>query len=402
MSERGERRSRIAVLPRELASEVVTDAVARAGWAVSILVVLLDIPVVLDTFAEGGIVDQAVLPIACLVALAVVILLTGLRRTVATRIIHLVLGVALAVGFMVLVLRADRDLVGDGTILLNRPAFALVLLMPGTPRSIAGIAWSTIGLGLSIGSIALASLIVDVPFGPGWGPFTAWAVYSTAFLVVTIVRATQASRIPDLVRLEDETRRGAIEYQFEQRAAAMIHDTVLSDLTAVMRAPDELDERARERFRADVRTLRHPSWLREPGHELEVDPTDSEVRNGAVALVSEMQWRGLSVEVTGTNDAVVRISAEARSAIHAALRASFENVLAHSGAAAAELVVGGGAHELSYMVIDQGAGFDVASVRGLPDSIVELIEGVGGAVRVWSRPGAGTSVLLTVPADGGR
>ncbi|MDM4763383.1 hypothetical protein QT381_10220 [Galbitalea sp. SE-J8] len=393
----GERRTRIAVLPREIASEVVTASVARSGWAVSILVSILDIPVLVDVLVARGHGDRILPPLLCLIAFTAVVVVAGLRRTLLTRVVHLVLGVALATAFFVLVYRIDPGLDGDNTFLLNRPAFALVLLAPAVARPLAGLAWATIGLGVSFASTGLAAVVLGQPLWPGWGPVTGWAVYASAYVILSVVRASQASRIPDLERLEHETRRVALEHEFEQRAAAMVHDTVLGDLTAVMSAPDELDERTRQRFRADVDTLRRPTWLREPGHALDVDGDDSAVRNGTVALVSEMQWRGLTVEVTGTNDEVVRMPPAAREAIHALLRAAFDNVLAHAQVASAELVVGGAASELTYMVIDQGVGFDTATTTGLPAAAVTAIEASGGSVRVWSRVGAGTSVLVSVP-----
>ena len=53
------------------------------------------------------------------------------------------------------------------------------------------------------------------------------------------------------------------------------------------------------------------------------------------------------------------------------------------------------------MIVDHGVGFgpeDVASDRfGLRASMVSRIEAHGGTVRVWSRPGSGTSVLISMP-----
>jgi signal transduction histidine kinase len=59
------------------------------------------------------------------------------------------------------------------------------------------------------------------------------------------------------------------------------------------------------------------------------------------------------------------------------------------------------------MITDAGAGFDVEDVPpdriGLAGSVRARIEEAGGSVRVFARPGVGTTVLLTVPrapADG--
>jgi signal transduction histidine kinase len=361
----------------------------------------MDIPVLIDVLARRGILYALPVPLTALVIMLALLFLVGFRPSTLTRLGYDIGATASATVFAVSLLRVDESLSGDTTFVLNRPAVALVLLTPIIMRPTMGLLWSVLGLGLSLTSLMLAFAITGVPFNPGWGPFTAWAVYAAAYIVLSLVRRSQQTTIPDLGKLEGETRRMALESQFEQRAAAMIHDTVLGDLTAVMNSTGTLDDRARDRFRADVATLKNPTWLRESDETIEVDERDAALRNGTVALVSEMQWRGLTVDITGTNDSVVRLSSEATTAVHEALRACFENVLAHSGTKTAELVSGGTAEELTYMVIDHGMGFEPSAVPadrlGLRNSVVARIEGLGGSVRVWSQPGSGTSVLISMP-----
>ena len=54
------------------------------------------------------------------------------------------------------------------------------------------------------------------------------------------------------------------------------------------------------------------------------------------------------------------------------------------------------------MVIDGGKGFlerETSVDRlGLRQSVRRRIESVGGTVQVWSTPGTGTSVLISLPA----
>jgi signal transduction histidine kinase len=395
---------RIAILPREASSVAVTTAIARGAWAVAIVFVVLDIPVLVDVLNARGIMSALPLPLAALVTMTILLAIAGLRPNTVTRIVFIVGGAAVTIVFIVALLAADPTLNGDAAYLLNRPAIALVLLAPVTMRPVSGLVWSTIGLASATATFFVATLIAGQPFMPGWGLFTAWAAYSAAFLIITIVRATQVAAVPDLSRLEEETRRMALENQFEERAAALIHDTVLGDLTAVMNSPAQLDDRARDRFRSDVSTLKDLSWLRETDTAFAIDERDATLRNGTIALVSEMQWRGLTVDLTGNNDSVVRLGDDVTAAVHAAMRACLENVLAHSGTQSAELVAGGDETELTYMVIDHGVGFDPSAVPhdrlGLRNSVVGRIEALGGSVRVWSQPGSGTSVLISVPQVG--
>ena len=59
------------------------------------------------------------------------------------------------------------------------------------------------------------------------------------------------------------------------------------------------------------------------------------------------------------------------------------------------------------VVEDEGSGFDASALEepgrgglGLAN-VRERLEGVGGSMEVVSAPGAGTRVVIVVPADGG-
>ena len=53
------------------------------------------------------------------------------------------------------------------------------------------------------------------------------------------------------------------------------------------------------------------------------------------------------------------------------------------------------------LVVDEGRGFDPAAVPedrlGLRASVQERLAVLGGSVAVWSRPGRGTSVKISIP-----
>jgi len=279
----------------------------------------------------------------------------------------------------------------------------MVLAFAGvsTLRPLFGAVWSCTGYVLAFVAAAIASAIAGVAFVPGWGPTIAFIVYAGCYVALVAVRASQNKQIPDLARLEEDTRKLSIENQFEQRAAAIVHDTVLSDLTAIMNIDGPLDERARNRFRADVATLSDSAWLRESAEPSTVAPLDAVLRNALETLVSDFQWRGLSVDVTGDSHEVIRVSPEAASSLVLAVRACLENVLDHAQTTSAELVVSTTARAVTVMVIDHGVGFDPTSIAddrlGLRSSVVARIRSHGGSVRVWSTPGSGTSVLISVP-----
>ena len=393
--------SRVAILPRGVASTILVTAISRSAWAVSVALMLITIPIVVDVAVERGFVDRLWLPLACIVGMLVLLAVSGWQPTTATRVLFLGGGAIFSLVYEVSLLAADPTLNDDASFVLNRPAMILAFAGVSTLRPLIGALWSCAGYLLAFAAAAVASSIAGVAFVPGWGPTIAFIVYAGCYLALVAVRATQNKQIPDLARLEEDTRRLSIENQFEQRAAAIVHDTVLSDLTAIMNSDGVLDERARARFRADVATLSDSAWLRESAEPSIVAPLDAVLRNALETLVTDFQWRGLSVDVTGDSHEVIRVSPEAASSLVLAVRACLDNVLDHAGATSAELVVSTTTESVTVMVIDHGVGFDPRAIAddrlGLRSSVVARIRAHGGSVRVWSTPGSGTSVLISVP-----
>ena len=393
--------SRVAILPRGVASTILVTAISRGAWAVSVALMLITIPIVVDVGIDRGFGDRLWLPLACIVGMLVLLGVAGWQPTTTTRVLFLGGGALLSLAYEVALLEADPTLNEDASFVLNRPAMVLAFAGVSTLRPLFGAVWSCTGYVLAFVAAAIASAIAGVAFVPGWGPTIAFIVYAGCYVALVAVRASQNKQIPDLARLEEDTRKLSIENQFEQRAAAIVHDTVLSDLTAIMNIDGPLDERARNRFRADVATLSDSAWLRESAEPSTVAPLDAVLRNALETLVSDFQWRGLSVDVTGDSHEVIRVSPEAASSLVLAVRACLENVLDHAQTTSAELVVSTTARAVTVMVIDHGVGFDPTSIAddrlGLRSSVVARIRSHGGSVRVWSTPGSGTSVLISVP-----
>lgn len=113
---------------------------------------------------------------------------------------------------------------------------------------------------------------------------------------------------------------------------------------------------------------------------------------------------GVTVRVGGSPDALELLGPRRRDALEAAVGQCLVNVIRHAGVDEAEVAVGPGDGEVTVVVVDSGAGFDVDEVPddriGLRTSIKGRIEQEGGSVRIWSRPGVGTTVVLSVPEGG--
>jgi signal transduction histidine kinase len=226
-------------------------------------------------------------------------------------------------------------------------------------------------------------------------------LYVSAYLVLAAIQRSQRRRVPNFEELEEETRRLEVEENMRARVTAAVHDTLLNDLSLIMNAPDELDERVTNRLRADIATLTSAEWLRESADSAITDDQDSDLRNQLTLMMSDLQWRGLTVHVTGSGTGIYRLDADVATALLDSVRACLENVLRHSGANVAEIDLAYTDTELTVIVSDQGHGFDPKAIPGdrlgVRFSVIDRIRTAGGSTKIWSAPGAGTSIIIRVP-----
>jgi signal transduction histidine kinase len=258
------------------------------------------------------------------------------------------------------------------------------------------------GLVIATSVSLVASLIAEVPFRPGFGPLMVFLIASVGYLTFAAIQSAQRRRLPNFDELEAETLRLASGEDLAKRTTAAVHDTVLNDLSIVLNTTDALDERTIARLRQDLEELRGAEWISQITQIPTADEEDASLRNEIMRMVSEFQWRGLSIHVTGSGSGVYKLAPEVARALVGAVRAAFENVLRHSGASVAELELIY-ADDITVMVTDQGAGFDMSAVPrdrlGVRTSIIDRVEQVGGSAQIWSTPGGGTSVVLTIPFE---
>lgn len=393
---------RVAVLPRDDAARIITSALARGFAAINAVSLSLAIPMLIEFMADRGLARSLPIPLAILVVLVALAVLCAVRPVRSSLVLFLTLGGAGAVVFPVLLIQAYPAMLTEGLYIANRPAVALVLAGVTASTVVSGFLWTVFGLALSTGTSVLVSVIAGVPFQPGYGAFLTFLASSVSYGALGAIQARLRRRVPDFDALEAQTRRDVLEENLTMRVTAAVHDTLLNDLSLVMNAPDRLDERARRRLRDDVATLTSAEWLAESSAVV-LDAQDSDLRNRVLRIIHDLQWRGLTVHITGSGTGIVRLAAGVPEAMLDAVRASLENVLRHAGTHVAELDLAYTDDAITIVVSDNGVGFDPAAVAhdrlGVRASIVGRIEAIGGSVRIWSTPGAGTSVIITVPGE---
>ncbi|MDM7883789.1 hypothetical protein QUG92_01600 [Curtobacterium sp. RHCKG23] len=284
--------------------------------------------------------------------------------------------------------------------LLSLAVIPLVLV--GGAGAVAGrvVLWSFGGFLVGRLATSLAVLQADAPPRP---LVLAWITlgFVVALVLFTSRNTARSERVqPELLRSAREEHVSAYRAGVEAEAAAILHDTVLNHLGAIALAPDgPMDAQLARTVETDVAMLTGRQWLAAPDTGADADPDAT--TTAFDAMVDEHRTEGLRVAVTGDTSALGRLDAAGSTAMLRAVGQCLSNVRKHAGTDAAEVSVFDDGASCTVMVVDDGRGFDEqetgADRMGLRGSVRERIGRVGGDVQVWSSPGSGTSVMMSVP-----
>ncbi|TQL53287.1 signal transduction histidine kinase [Subtercola boreus] len=190
-----------------------------------------------------------------------------------------------------------------------------------------------------------------------------------------------------------------------RRSARLLHDTVLATLTLLAHSGRGVDPDALRVQASDdavlLRQLRHgetPIPRSSGTYNLRTDQAPP-VTQSIKALQQRFKRRGLQVHWHGDGD--VTLPPHVRSAFLLSLGECLENVRRHAQVDEADVTITQDAGGVRAMVTDSGVGFETDGVDparlGLAESVVARIRDVGGTTRIFSAPGAGTTVVLEVP-----
>jgi signal transduction histidine kinase len=380
-------------------------ALARAGsWlasvfvAATIVVAALFIPVTGHGEIAVGLVALAVTAVCVVVALH-----TG-RFLVAVALTLLACGglyvfALIATGVSV---QVPGPTPSSDYVLLSMPEFAVLVV---------GISARSLPKALGLGTLALIA-------GPGFVQLAAWqqgmplaadvpvlASYLALGLFVTALwlgrrDAARGTAVMSGAALAEE--RDVALGRFSSRASSWLHDTVLSDLRSLAAAePGPLSQAHTQAIDRDLANLADVRLI------LDAPGVNGKATRALVAvpalvgLVRDAEQKGLRIRVAGDLPAINGLSFAVTRNVERAITECLDNVLQHSGVQDAEISVMSSPSELSVMVSDSGVGFEVNDTAeakiGLRVNVVDAIADIGGSVQIWSRPGAGTAVFLTVP-----
>lgn len=314
------------------------------------------------------------------------------------------LGAACHYAHALVLFAALRPHVGDDIDAVVLPQVALVLGGGAGAGLRSSLLWATGGFVAAGFTTSLA--VVQTGGTPRFAVVACCALVAYAGLLAILwfdVRRTGEAR-PRLYQAAREQHVAGLRANAEQRAAAVLHDTVLGHLAAVAAAPDgRLDPALADRIRSDLTALVGEEWLQAATQRER--STATRWRSGELGrTIDELRAEGLEVRVSGDPHATDLLDPERATALVQAARQCLVNVQRHAGVDRADLTIQVSDDDVSVMVVDAGRGFAVgetgADRLGLRTSVAQRMEAVGGSVRVWSSPGNGTAVLLSAPVDG--
>lgn len=327
----------------------------------------------------------------------------GVSRSIVW--IGLVLASGTAILFAVVILDADNPTQGAASAISLLMSFSLssVAIVLATGRYRIPL------LAVVVVAVGAVTVILTAPwrdtlhtvglFAVGWASATLIGVWISAAV-------PQAARRIASIGRAHRAERHASEMEAQRRQSArLLHDTVLATLTLLAHsgvgvAPAALQQQAAD----DARLLRQlrlgASPAPQSSGQYNLEPVEETVLGTTLESVKQRFGRmGLEVSWHGTGQ--VLLPSDVLDAFLLALAECLENVRRHSGVTEAHVTIVDDATTVRAMITDAGVGFtldDVDSARlGFKESVVARLKEVGGHARLFSSPGAGTTVVLEVP-----
>ncbi len=208
-----------------------------------------------------------------------------------------------------------------------------------------------------------------------------------------------------LLRLNDRLEEEA------KRIAHALHDEAGQFLACVYIALDEvgreLPSPSRERLQEIKKLLDQiEKQLRRLSHELRPTVLDDLGLMPALEFLAEGVSKrvGLPVSVDGPRNGRLPFSIE--TALYRAVQEALNNVAKHAHAKRVQISLGRREGMIRCSVKDDGAGFEVSSALGRKGDrglgligIRERLDALGGKLEIFSRPGKGTEMVITVPLE---
>lgn len=308
-------------------------------------------------------------------------------------------------GILVAVVTLDAD-AGAGALpaIVPLAAGALASVSLALIRSPARIVVLVVSFALVAATAVLLTATHQEPLRTGVVLLLGWMLPALVGVWICASVPQVAKRIASIGRAH-RAERQASELEAQRRQSArLLHDTVLATLTLLAHSGVGVSREAlRDQAADDARLLRQLrlGTVAAGGSDAVVPvPTEETVLGTTLESVKQRFGRmGLEVSWHGTGQVLLR--SDVLDAFLLALAECLENVRRHSGVSQAHVTITEDDSTVRALVTDAGVGFDIADIDeaklGFTESVVARLRDVGGNARLFSAPGAGTTVALEVP-----
>jgi signal transduction histidine kinase len=383
------------VVPLREAAATARAALVTGIAAMSLLMVgvLAVLGVILIVGEPGSLVPWAPLPLLPLAACCLAAWRWPSMPVAGCIVIAVVMCASLAALTVAVEDSPAQASAGTAGFMLSMTTNLAVVIGVASDRWTGGLAGALVGYALGEGTIALTALVVGLPYRLDVPPIAIALGVALGYALVPLARRRARRGTGSLQEADRRSRSRRLREVEARESIALLHDTLLGELAVLAhREPGPLAVAERTRIATSL----------ESSAVLPLLHADPLLPDGVAAwLVSIGAAGGVRVRLEGEVAALDRVPDPAGSALRSALEQCVVNIVRHAGVGEAWLAAAASATELSVTVVDEGVGFDPDAVPrdrlGLSESVRGRLERCGGAVRVWSSPGAGTSVHVTVP-----
>lgn len=233
----------------------------------------------------------------------------------------------------------------------------------------------------------------------GWGVSTMFGLWLRSSFPRVMGRVASIGRAHNVERraTETETQR--------HRDARLLHDTVLATLTLLAHsgvgvAPEALRSQA-ESDGALLTRLRLGETPKPKASGEYTLTNTAELALGGTLEALKKRFSSMGLDINWHGSGQLGLPSTKLEAFVLAISECLENVRRHSGQKVAHVTLSDDGAIVRGVVTDAGAGFDPQAIAGgrlgFGESVVARVQDAGGSVRVFSAPGAGTTVVLEIP-----
>ena len=281
--------------------------------------------------------------------------------------------------------------------------FALITACGVAARAQDRVLWATLGFLAANLSLFIGAALAGKPFEFDLRLMLGFVVVLAAVIATPRLLISNKRFQITFDQSAESVATDAERLENTRAVAARLHDTLLANLAVIgATKPGMLQDPVREAIETQLALFETSDFSIRTVQTSTAIKSSTELER-LMAVITQAESRGLTVNLGGDPSAVALLSEERVDALTSALAQCLTNVHLHSGQNAVEVVILPAGENLAVTIIDGGQGFDVESVpedrMGLKLSVKDRIEQSGGRVRLWSNHGQGTAVMLQLPLE---